>query len=128
MHFYSRAAAGERHGSVSEADSDEENEEGDYTVYECPGLAPVSKIFILNKILMELKIVLYLRFLSLYNCHVCPSFLCPPIVPTNLTNLLLATFLAFIRLSVMAMRVLVLIFITLVKIKIKQQNSCCLKI
>jgi hypothetical protein len=57
MHFYSRAAAGERHGSVSEADSDEENEEGDYTVYECPGLAPVSKIFILNKILMELKIV-----------------------------------------------------------------------
>ena len=28
--------------SVSEADSDEENEEGDYTVYECPGLAPVS--------------------------------------------------------------------------------------
>jgi hypothetical protein len=70
----------------------------------------------------------YLRFLSLYNCHVCPSFLCPPIVPTNLTNLLLATFLAFIRLSVMAVRVLVLIFITLVKIKIKQQNSCCLKI
>jgi hypothetical protein len=57
MHFYSRAAAGERHGSVSEADSDEENEEGDYTVYECPGLAPVSKIFILNKILMELKII-----------------------------------------------------------------------
>lgn len=37
-----RAAANERHGSVSEADSDEENEEGDYTVYECPGLAPVS--------------------------------------------------------------------------------------
>lgn len=39
--FYSRAAANDRHGSVSEADSDEENEEGDYTVYECPGLAPV---------------------------------------------------------------------------------------
>lgn len=36
-----RAAATERHGSISEADSDEENEEGDYTVYECPGLAPV---------------------------------------------------------------------------------------
>ncbi|KAF5290627.1 hypothetical protein FQR65_LT01917, partial [Abscondita terminalis] len=35
-----KAAANERHGSVSEADSDEENEEGDYTVYECPGLAP----------------------------------------------------------------------------------------
>ena len=26
----------------SDEDSDEENEEGDYTVYECPGLAPVS--------------------------------------------------------------------------------------
>ena len=26
----------------SDADSEEENEEGDYTVYECPGLAPVS--------------------------------------------------------------------------------------
>lgn len=28
---------------ASEDESDEENEEGDYTVYECPGLAPVSK-------------------------------------------------------------------------------------
>jgi len=27
---------------ASEEDSEEENEEGDYTVYECPGLAPVS--------------------------------------------------------------------------------------
>lgn len=35
----------ERHGSVSEADSDEENE-GDYTVYEYAGLAPVSKFFV----------------------------------------------------------------------------------
>ena len=26
----------------SEDDSEDENEEGDYTVYECPGLAPVS--------------------------------------------------------------------------------------
>ena len=26
----------------SDVDSDEENEEGDYTVYECPGLAPVT--------------------------------------------------------------------------------------
>ena len=26
----------------SDEDSEEENEEGDYTVYECPGLAPVS--------------------------------------------------------------------------------------
>ena len=30
-----------RHGSASDVDSEEENEEGDYTVYECPGLAPV---------------------------------------------------------------------------------------
>lgn len=41
LFFCSRVAATDRHGSVSEADSDEENEEGDYTVYECPGLAPV---------------------------------------------------------------------------------------
>lgn len=41
MLFFSRAAATVRHGSMSEAESDEENEEGDYTVYECPGLAPV---------------------------------------------------------------------------------------
>lgn len=27
---------------ASEDESEEENEEGDYTVYECPGLAPVS--------------------------------------------------------------------------------------
>ena len=25
-----------------DGDSEEENDEGDYTVYECPGLAPVS--------------------------------------------------------------------------------------
>jgi len=29
----------------SDVDSDEENEEGDYTVYECPGLAPVNTPF-----------------------------------------------------------------------------------
>lgn len=40
--FVTRAPPSDRHGSVSDADSDEENEEGDYTVYECPGLAPVS--------------------------------------------------------------------------------------
>ena len=31
--------------SVSDVESEEENEEGDYTVYECPGLAPVSIYF-----------------------------------------------------------------------------------
>lgn len=33
---------GEQNGSLSDIETDEENEEGDYTVYECPGLAPVS--------------------------------------------------------------------------------------
>lgn len=34
---------GDRQISTSDLDSEEENEEGDYTVYECPGLAPVSE-------------------------------------------------------------------------------------
>ena len=42
--FFSRTAASRDPGSVSEAESDEENEEGDYTVYECPGLASVSSL------------------------------------------------------------------------------------
>lgn len=37
----SRVSASRDPGSVSEAESEEENEEGDYTVYECPGLASV---------------------------------------------------------------------------------------
>ncbi|XP_044252701.1 protein cab-1 isoform X2 [Tribolium madens] len=48
-----RAAAGERHGSVSEADSDEENEEGDYTVYECPGLAPTGEMEVKNPLFQD---------------------------------------------------------------------------
>ena len=35
-------ANGEMKHDGSDEDSEEENEEGDYTVYECPGLAPVS--------------------------------------------------------------------------------------
>lgn len=35
--------SGEQNGSLSDIETDEENEEGDYTVYECPGLAPVCK-------------------------------------------------------------------------------------
>lgn len=31
----------DQNGSISDIETDEENEEGDYTVYECPGLAPV---------------------------------------------------------------------------------------
>lgn len=30
--------------AMSDVESDDENEEGDYTVYECPGLAPVIKV------------------------------------------------------------------------------------
>lgn len=48
-----RAAANERHGSVSEADSDEENEEGDYTVYECPGLAPTGEMEVKNPLFQD---------------------------------------------------------------------------
>lgn len=32
----------QRNGSVSDPESEEENQEGDYTVYECPGFATVS--------------------------------------------------------------------------------------
>lgn len=35
----------ERNGSLSDVESDDENEEGDYTVYECPGLAPVNNLY-----------------------------------------------------------------------------------
>lgn len=39
----------EENCEMSYVESDDDNEEGDYTVYECPGLAPVSK-FTLHKI------------------------------------------------------------------------------
>lgn len=38
----SRGGVAERNGSVSDAESEDENDEGDYTVYECPGFATVS--------------------------------------------------------------------------------------
>lgn len=51
--------SGDQNGSISDIETDEENEEGDYTVYECPGLAPVSNfLFPLlrrKKIIIELK-------------------------------------------------------------------------
>ena len=37
-------ANGEMKPDASEDESEEENEEGDYTVYECPGLAPVRTV------------------------------------------------------------------------------------
>lgn len=39
--------SGDQNGSLSDIETDEENEEGDYTVYECPGLAPV-RIYCFN--------------------------------------------------------------------------------
>nr|CAG4637982.1 EOG090X0B4J [Chydorus sphaericus] len=38
----------ERRGSNSGGESDEDNEEGDYTVYECPGLAPTGEMEVRN--------------------------------------------------------------------------------
>ncbi|XP_018400407.1 PREDICTED: uncharacterized protein LOC108777909 [Cyphomyrmex costatus] len=43
-----RTSATRDPGSLSEAESDEENEEGDYTVYECPGLAPTGEMEVKN--------------------------------------------------------------------------------
>ncbi|CAB0019644.1 unnamed protein product [Nesidiocoris tenuis] len=48
-----REGTGERRGSISEADSDDDNEEGDYTVYECPGLAPFV-ILLIGRNLLEI--------------------------------------------------------------------------
>ena len=47
IHYYCsivrRSTGEDRHCSAhSDADSEEDGDEGDYTVYECPGLAPVS--------------------------------------------------------------------------------------
>ncbi|XP_043202871.1 protein cab-1-like [Amphibalanus amphitrite] len=42
-----------RHGSASDVDSEEENEEGDYTVYECPGLAPTGEMEVKNPLFQD---------------------------------------------------------------------------
>jgi hypothetical protein len=42
LHDFSNTGADRRNGAVSDNES-EDGEEGDYTVYECPGLAPVSR-------------------------------------------------------------------------------------
>uniref|UniRef100_A0A1B6K9N4 Neural proliferation differentiation and control protein 1 n=1 Tax=Graphocephala atropunctata TaxID=36148 RepID=A0A1B6K9N4_9HEMI len=49
----SNRANNERRGSVSEGDSDEENEEGDYTVYECPGLAATGELEVKNPLFQD---------------------------------------------------------------------------
>nr|CAD7393025.1 unnamed protein product [Timema cristinae] len=49
----SSRATSERNGSLSEADSEEENEEGDYTVYECPGPAPIGEMEVRNPLFLD---------------------------------------------------------------------------
>lgn len=46
-------ANGEMKHDASEDDSEEENEEGDYTVYECPGLAPTGEMEVRNPLFTE---------------------------------------------------------------------------
>ncbi|XP_022118694.2 protein cab-1 isoform X2 [Pieris rapae] len=42
-----------RNGSVSDPDSEEENEEGDYTVYECPGFATTGNMEVKNPLFSD---------------------------------------------------------------------------
>ncbi|XP_064648988.1 neural proliferation differentiation and control protein 1-like isoform X2 [Lineus longissimus] len=46
-------ANGEMKHDASDEDSEEENEEGDYTVYECPGLAPTGEMEVKNPLFSE---------------------------------------------------------------------------
>jgi hypothetical protein len=46
-------ANGEMKHDGSDEDSEEENEEGDYTVYECPGLAPTGEMEVKNPLFSE---------------------------------------------------------------------------
>ena len=45
IHLKNQRANNETKPENSDDDSEGETEEGDYTVYECPGLAPVSYLF-----------------------------------------------------------------------------------
>lgn len=53
MRLPSFRAGTERNQSASDVDSEEENEEGDYTVYECPGLAPTGEMEVKNPLFSE---------------------------------------------------------------------------
>lgn len=46
-------AGSDRHVSTSDLDSEEENEEGDYTVYECPGLASTGEMEVKNPLFQD---------------------------------------------------------------------------
>lgn len=52
MIFYSRIET-PTNGSPSDAESEGENEEGDYTVYECPGLAPTGEMEVKNPLFLD---------------------------------------------------------------------------
>lgn len=45
--------SGDQNVSLSDIETDEENEEGDYTVYECPGLAPTGDIEVKNPLFLD---------------------------------------------------------------------------
>ncbi|XP_054724057.1 neural proliferation differentiation and control protein 1-like [Uloborus diversus] len=62
-------AGSTKNASASDVDSEEENEEGDYTVYECPGLAPTGE--------MEVKNPLF---------HDDSTPVSPPVLPSKLEN------------------------------------------
>lgn len=48
-----RTGLEQRNGSVSDPESEEENEEGDYTVYECPGFATTGEMEVKNPLFSE---------------------------------------------------------------------------
>ncbi|ODN03323.1 Neural proliferation differentiation and control protein 1 [Orchesella cincta] len=48
------AIQGDRQGSGgSDVESDDDNEDGDYTVYECPGLAPAGEMEVKNPLFQD---------------------------------------------------------------------------
>ncbi|XP_077302582.1 uncharacterized protein LOC143922985 isoform X2 [Arctopsyche grandis] len=49
----SRGGVAERNGSVSDAESEDENDEGDYTVYECPGFATTGEMEVKNPLFLD---------------------------------------------------------------------------
>ena len=49
----SRNANIPRNTTASDVESDEENEDGEYTVYECPGLAPTGEMEVKNPLFQD---------------------------------------------------------------------------
>ncbi|XP_055597211.1 protein cab-1 [Uranotaenia lowii] len=43
----------DKNGTHSDAESEDDNEEGDYTVYECPGLAPTGEMEVKNPLFLD---------------------------------------------------------------------------